>query len=53
MLWAIKESGKQEDKGSAKHRWSKKLRGLRYTGQIRLGGSSAVHVSQLHSLVDY
>ena len=34
-------------------RWSKKLGGLRYIGLIRLGGFVAVHVSQLHFLVDY
>ena len=39
--------------GSAQPHWSKKLAGLRYIGQIRLGGSIAVHVSQLHFLVDY
>ena len=33
--------------------WSKKFGGLRYTGYIRLGGSIAVQVSQLHFLVDY
>ena len=32
---------------------TKELGGLRYTGQIRLGGSSTIHISQLHSLVDY
>ena len=39
--------------GSAQPRWSKKLGGLRYIGSIRLGGPIAVHVSQLHFLVDY
>ena len=39
--------------GSAQPCWSKKLGGLRYIGYIRLGGSIAVHVSQLHFLVDY
>ena len=39
--------------GSAQPRWSKKLGGLRYIGYIWLGGSIAVHVSQLHFLVDY
>ena len=54
MLWSssgIRETRKEI--GSAQPRWSKKLGGLRYTGQIRLGGSIAVHVSQLHFLVDY
>ena len=54
MLWS--SSGIQEARkeiGSAQPRWSKKLGGLRYIGQIRLGGSIPVHVSQLHFLVDY
>ena len=42
----------RKEKGSAQPRWSKKLGGLRCTGQIRLGESIAVHVSQLHFLVD-
>ena len=54
MLQVIAESGKlKKTKGSAQPRQSKKLGGLRYTGQIRLRRCSAVHVSQLHSLVDY
>ena len=54
MLWlssGIREARKEID--SAQPRWSKKVGGLRYTGLIRLGGSIAVHVSQLHFLVDY
>ena len=39
--------------GSTQPRWSKKLGELRYIGQIRLGGSIVIHVSQLHFLVDY
>ena len=53
MLWSssgIREARKEI--GSAQPRWSKKLGGLRYIG-IRLGGSIAVHVFQLHFLVDY
>ena len=54
MLWSssgIRETRKEI--GSAQPHWSKKLRGLRYIGYIRLGGSIADHVSQLHFLVDY
>ena len=54
MLWSssgIWEARKEI--GSAQSHWSKKLGGLRYIGYIRLGGSIAVHVSQLHFLVDY
>ena len=54
MLWSssgIRETRKEI--GSAQLRWSKKLGGLRYIRQIRLGRSIAVHVSQLHFLVDY
>ena len=54
MLWS--SSGIQEARkeiGSAQPRWSKKLGRLRYTGYIRFGGSIAIHVSQLHFLVDY
>ena len=54
MLWSssgIREARKEI--GSAQPRWSKKFGGLRYTGYIRLGGSIAIHVSQLHFLVDY
>ena len=54
MLWSsrgIREVRKEI--GSTQPRWSKKLGGLRYTEYIRLGGSIAVHVSQLHFLVDY
>ena len=54
MLWSssgIREARKKI--GSAQPRWIKKLRGLRYIGQIRLRGSIAVYVSQLHFLVDY
>ena len=54
MLWSsnrIQEARKEI--GSAQPHWSKKIAGLRYIGQIRLGGSIAVHVSQLHFLVDY
>ena len=54
MLWSssgIREARKEI--GSAQPRWSKKLRGLKYTGKIRLGGSITVHISQLHFLVDY
>ena len=53
MLWSssgIREARKEI--GSAQPRWSNKLGGLRCTGQIRLGGSIAVHISQLHFLVD-
>ena len=53
MLWSssgIREARKEI--GSAQPRWSKKLGGLRCTGLIRLGGSIAVHVSQLYFLVD-
>ena len=39
--------------GSVQPCWSKKLGGITYTGYIRLGRSIAVHVSQLHFLVDY
>ena len=54
MLWSSSEIREvRKEIGSAQPRWSKKLRGLRYTGQIRLGGSIVVHVSQLHFLVDY
>ena len=51
MLWSssrIREARKEI--GSTQPRWSKKFGGLRY---IRFGGSIAVHVSQLHFLVDY
>ena len=54
MLWSssrIREARKEI--GSVQPHWSKKLRGLKYIGQIRLGGSIVVHVSQLHFLVDY
>ena len=54
MLWSssgIREARKEI--GLTQPRWSKKLGGLRYIGWIRLGGSIAVHVSQLHFLVDY
>ena len=54
MLWSssrIREARKEI--GSAQPRWSKNIGGLRYTGYIRLGGSIAVHVPQLHFLVDY
>ena len=54
MLWSssgIWEARKEI--GSAQPRWNKKLGRLRYIGQIRLGESIAVHVSQLHFLVDY
>ena len=54
MLWSssgIREARKEI--GSAQPRWSKNFGGLRYTGYIRLGGSIAIHVSQLHFLVDY
>ena len=53
MLWSssgIREARKEI--GSAQSRWSKKFGGLRCTGWIRLGGSIAVHVFQLHFLVD-
>ena len=54
MLWSSSEIREaRKEIGSAQPRWSKKLRGLRYTGQIRLRGSIVVHVSQLHFLVDY
>ena len=54
MLWlssGIREARKEI--GSMQPRWSKKLRGLRYTEYIRLGGFIVVHVSQLHFLIDY
>ena len=54
MLWSssrIREARKEI--GLTQPRQSKKLGGLRYIGQIRLGGSIAVHVSQLHFLVNY
>ena len=54
MLWlssGIREARKEID--STQPRWIKKLERLRYIEQIRLGGSIAVHVSQLHFLVDY
>ena len=54
MLWSssgIREARKEI--GLTQPRWSKKLGRLRYIGWIRLGGSIAVHVSQLHFLVDY
>ena len=54
MLWSssrIREAKKKI--GLTQSRWSKKLGGLKYIGQIRLRGSIAVHVSQLHFLVDY
>ena len=54
MLWSssgIWEARKEI--GLVQPRWSKKLGGFRYFGYIRLGGSIAVHVSQLHFLVDY
>ena len=54
MLWSssrIREVRKEI--GSTQSRLSKKLRELTYTGYIRLGESIAVHVSQLHFLVDY
>ena len=54
MLWSSSEIREaRKEIGLAQARWSKKLGGLRYIGQIRLGGSIAVHVSQLHFLVDY
>ena len=46
MLWlssGIREARKEI--GSMQPRWSKKLRGLRYTEYIRLGGFIAIHVS--------
>ena len=54
ILWSssrIREARKEIS--SAQPRWSKKLGGLKYIGYIRLGGSIAIHVSQLHFLVDY
>ena len=54
MLWSssgIREAIKEI--GSVQPRWSKKFGGLRYTWKIRLEGSIAVHISQLHFLVDY
>ena len=54
MLWSssgIREARKEIC--SAQPCWSKKFGGLKCTGEIRLGGSIAVHVSQLHFLVDY
>ena len=54
ILWSssgIREVRKEIS--SAQPCWSKKLGGLRYIGYIRLGRSIAVHVSQLHFLVDY
>ena len=54
MLWSssgIREARKEI--GSAQPRWSTKFGGLKYTGYIRLEGSIAIHVSQLHFLVDY
>ena len=54
MLWSrsrIREARKEI--GSGQPRWNKKLGGFTYIGQIRLGGSITVHVSQLHFLVDY
>ena len=45
MLWSssgIREARKEI--GSTQPHWSKKLRGFRYIGQIRLGRSIAVHV---------
>ena len=54
MLWSSSGIRKaRKEIGSAQLHWSKKLGGLKYIGQIRLGGSIAVHVSQLHFLVDY
>ena len=53
MLWSsrgIREARKEI--GSAQPRWSKKFGGLKCTGEIRLGGSIAVYISQLHFLVD-
>ena len=54
MLWL--SSGIWEVRkeiGLAQPRWSKKLGGFKYIGSIRLGGSIAIHISQLHFLVDY
>ena len=54
MLWSssgIREARKEIH--STQPYWSKKLEGLRYIGEIRLGRSITVHVSQLHFLVDY
>ena len=54
MLWSSSEIWEaRKEIGSAQPRWSKKFGGLRYTGYIRLRGSIAVHVSQLHFLMDY
>ena len=55
MLWAIAESGKLE-KTKVRHNLvgAKSLEGLGMQGRLGLeGGSFAVHVSQLYSLVDY
>ena len=54
MLWSssgIREARKEIS--SVQPRWCKKLGGLRYIGWIRLRRSIAVHVSQLHFLVNY
>ena len=54
MLWS--SSGIQEGRKeicSVQPCWRKKLGGLRYIRQIKFGRSIAVHVSQLHFLVDY
>ena len=54
MLWLSSEIREaRKEIGSAQPRWSKKFGGLRYTGYIRLRGSIAVHVSQLHFLMVY
>ena len=53
ILWSssgIREARKEI--GLAQPRWSKKLERLTYVGLIMLGGSIAVHVSQLHFLID-
>ena len=53
MLWAIAKSGKLEKtKIRCNFVGARSLEGLGTLGS-RLGGSSTVHVSQLHSLVDY
>ena len=54
MVWSSSRIWEaRKELGSGQPCWSKKFGGFRYIGQIRIGGSIIVHVSQLHFLVDY
>ena len=53
MLWFIVESGKLKKKQVQRNLVGVEAWRAQVTRQIRHGRSSAVHVSQIHSLVDY